>query len=96
MMNLKIKVENLKGVVTSLSNKVEKSLELLKKEPTTNELIENQIQACKGLISLTNENSFCDVLAKLGGLSIIKSRLETHKPDQVSKSVFKKFLSILL
>lgn len=81
---LRVKVENLKNEMNSVSNKVEKILDLLKQEATTKEQLDNQIQACKGLISLSNEATFCDSLEKLGGFNVIKSKLETHKPDQVS------------
>lgn len=84
LLNLKIKVENLKNEIDSVSNKVEKILELLRKEATTKDVLDNQIQACKALIGLSNEKSFCDALEKLDGFNAIKSKLETHKPDQVS------------
>ena len=85
LFSLKVKVENLKNEMDSVSNKVEKILDLLKKESTTKEQLDNQIQACKALISLSNEKTFCDSLEKLDGFNVIKSKLETHKPDQVSR-----------
>lgn len=83
LLNLKIKVENLKSEIDSVTKKIEKILELLKADATTKEQLDNQIQACKGLISLSNEKSFCNSFEKLDGFNIIKFKLETHKPDQV-------------
>lgn len=83
LLNLKVKVENLKNEMDSVSNKVEKILDLLKKE-SSKEHLDNQIQACKALIALSNEKTFCDSFEKLDGFNVIKSKLESHKPDQVS------------
>ena len=88
LLNLKVKVESLKSEIDSVSNKVEKILDLLRKEPTAKDQIDNQIQACKALISLTNEKAFCDLFEKLDGFNVIKLKLETHKPDQVRNFFF--------